>query len=42
MKARLSAAVLDVYGVLHKGYVPIPGAREALERLEAARVPFIF
>ncbi len=43
MKARLGAAVvLDVDGVLHKGYVPIPGAREALERLEAARVPFIF
>lgn len=37
-----AAVVLDVDGVLHKGPEPIAGAREALERLEAAGVPFIF
>jgi HAD superfamily hydrolase (TIGR01450 family) len=37
-----AAVVLDVDGVLHKGPEPIPGAREALERLESAGVPFIF
>jgi HAD superfamily hydrolase (TIGR01450 family) len=37
-----AAVVLDVDGVLHKGPQPIAGAREALERLENAGVPFIF
>lgn len=36
------ATVLDIDGVLMKDRVPIPGAREALSKLDSLSVPRVF
>jgi HAD superfamily hydrolase (TIGR01458 family) len=38
---RVQAVLLDIGGVLLDGDAPLPGAREALERLNAAKLPFL-
>lgn len=35
-------AVFDIDGVLIRGHAPLPGARDSLLRLNAAKVPYIF
>ncbi|KAM0325861.1 hypothetical protein ACHAQA_007164 [Verticillium albo-atrum] len=38
----MAAFVFDIDGVLSKGTTPLPGAKEAIQTLQAQHIPFIF
>ena len=39
---KLRALLIDLNGTLHVGSKPTPGAVDALKRLRAAKIPFVF